>query len=175
LAAAGEGTLLLDEVDALDADQQAVLLRVLETGVYERVGHGGVRRCRARVMAASNGKLAEAVAAGRFRADLYDRLGTLALHLPPLRERVGDISPLARGMAARFNDRFGKGLFTIHPKTFRPLEAFPWPGNLRQLENALQQAVLASAGPELLPQHLPQSVRLWGPSPQGIGFRPAEP
>lgn len=153
--AAGEGTVLLDEVDALGLEQQAKLLRVLETGEFEPVGSSDTRLCRARVIAASNIDLEKAIAERTFRQDLYYRLNVLALHLPPLRERVQDIGPLARAMATRFSGKFGKALFAISAEAQALLEAFPWPGNVRQLENVMQQAVLASSGPELLPEHLP--------------------
>jgi two-component system response regulator HydG len=157
--AAGAGTILLDEVDTLGHEQQAKLLRVIETGEFEPVGSNDTRRCAARLIAASNLDLEAAVAAGKFRQDLYYRLNVLALHLPPLRERVQDVGPLARGMAARFAGKFGKGLFGISPEALALVEGFAWPGNIRQLENVMQQAVLASAGPELLPRHLPAPVR----------------
>jgi DNA-binding NtrC family response regulator len=83
----------------------------------------------------------------------------MSFHLPPLRERVQDIAPLARGMAMRFNRKFNKGLFDIHAEAMAALEAFSWPGNLRQLENVLQHAVLVSSGPELLVEHLPATVQ----------------
>jgi DNA-binding NtrC family response regulator len=159
-AAAGRGTLLLDDIDALGLEPQAKLLRVVETGEFEPVGSNATRRCQARIIAATNCDLEGAVEAGRFRHDLYYRLNVLAFHLPPLRERVGDIAPLVHNMVlGRFNARFHKDLDGIHPATLRLLEAHPWPGNVRQLENVLQQAVLASAGPELLPTHLPAVVR----------------
>jgi two-component system, NtrC family, response regulator HydG len=157
--AAGDGTILLDEVDALGLEQQAKLLRVLETGEFEPVGSTETRYCRARVIAASNIDLEAAVEQGTFRQDLYYRLNVLGLHLPALRERVADIGPLARGMAARISDKFGKRLFAISPEALALLEAFPWPGNVRQLENVMQQAVLASKGSELLAQHLPPALR----------------
>jgi transcriptional regulator with PAS, ATPase and Fis domain len=158
-AAAGNGTLLLDEIDALKLEQQAKLLRVLETGEFEPVGSNQTQLCTARIIAASNWNLEEAVARGEFRADLYHRLDVMSFHLPPLRERVADIAPLVRGMTARFNSKFHKNLFAISPKAMAALEAFPWPGNLRQLENAVQQAVLVSTGPDLLLEHLPQLVQ----------------
>ena len=95
------------------------------------------------------------MARAKFRPDLYFRLNVMSFHLPPLRERVQDIAPLARGMAARFNRKFHKELFDISREAMAALESFPWPGNIRQLENVLQHAVLVSAGPELLLQHLP--------------------
>jgi DNA-binding NtrC family response regulator len=171
--AAGGGTLLLDEVDVLPLEAQAGLLRVIETGEFEPVGGNEVRRCQARILAASNWDLEKAVAAGKFRQDLYYRLNVLAFYLPPLRERPEDIAALTRGMVRRFADKFGKALTGIHPETLQALQVAPWPGNIRQLENVLQQAVLVSSGPELLPIHLPDPIR-----PQGEWsslLRPVEP
>ena len=158
-AAVGEGTLLLDEIDTLALEQQATLLRVIETGEFEPVGSVDTHQCRARLIVAANVDLEQAVHEGRFRADLYFRLNVMSFHLPPLRERVQDIAPLARGMAARFNRKFNKELFDIGPDAMAALEAFAWPGNLRQLENVIQHAVLVSSGPTLLPAHLPPAVR----------------
>jgi transcriptional regulator with PAS, ATPase and Fis domain len=158
-AAAAAGTILLDEIDTLSPAQQASLLRVIETGEYEPVGSNQTVTSTARIIAASNWDLERAVAEGRFREDLYYRLNILSFHLPPLRERVGDIDPLVRGMAARFTARFHKDLFEISPEAMAVLESHPWPGNIRQLENAVQQAVLCSTGPVLLPSHLPACVR----------------
>src|SRR5262249_18572848 len=143
-AAAGAGTILLDEIDALGLEQQAGLLRVIETGEDEPVGSNETELCRARIVVASNRDLEEAVAGGLMRQDLYYRLNVISFHLPPLRERVEDIAPLVRGFAARFNTKFAKGLFDLHPEALAALEAFPWPGNIRQLENFVQQAVLLS-------------------------------
>lgn len=158
-AAAGNGTLLLDEIDALGLEQQANLLRVIETGEYEPVGSNETHYCTARIIVASNWNLEEAVERGRFRRDLYYRLNVMSFHLPPLRERLKDIGPLARGMAARFNRKFRKDLFDISPEALHALQQFPWPGNIRQLENVIQQAVLVSSGPALLPEHLPPQVQ----------------
>src|SRR4029077_2598594 len=158
-AAVGNGTLLLDEIDTLGLEQQATLLRVIETGEFEPVGSIETQMCHARLVVASNVNLEDAVERGKFRPDLYFRLNVMSFHLPPLRERVQDISPLARGMAARFNRKFHKDLFDISPQAMAALEAFSWPGNIRQLENVLQHAVLVSAGPELLPEHLPPALR----------------
>lgn len=158
-AAVGEGTLLLDEIDTLALEQQATLLRVIETGEFEPVGSVETQTSRARLIVAANVDLEEAASRGKFRADLYFRLNVMSFHLPPLRERVMDIAPLARGMAVRFNQKFNKELFEIHPDAMAALEAFHWPGNLRQLENVMQHAVLVSSGPQLLFEHLPAAVR----------------
>ncbi|MDB5308233.1 MAG: Limonene hydroxylase [Gemmataceae bacterium] len=153
-AAAGEGTILLDEIDTLGLDHQANLLRVIETGEFEPVGSNDTQSCRARIIAATNWNLADAVERGTFRRDLYYRLHVISFHLPPLRHRPEDIGPLVRGMVARYGTKFGKKLFGICPEAMRSLESFPWPGNIRQLENVVQQAVLTSSGNELKQHHL---------------------
>jgi DNA-binding NtrC family response regulator len=162
-AAAGNGTLLLDEIDTLGLEQQASLLRVIETGEYEPVGSNETQICTARLIVASNWDLEEAAMSGRFRQDLYYRLNVMSFHLPPLRERTQDIEPLVRGMAARFNTKFRKELFDVGKDALAALRAFPWPGNIRQLENAVQQAVLVSSGPVLLREHLPPPIRDYAP------------
>jgi transcriptional regulator with PAS, ATPase and Fis domain len=175
IEAAGQGTLLLDEVDTLGLEQQSKLLRVLETGAYERVGSNETRVCRARILAASNWDLKVALDQGRFRVDLYYRLDVLSLHLPPLRERQEDVGPLARRMVDRFGKKFHKGVAALAPEALAALEAFPWPGNLRQLENVVQQAVLRSSGAELLRQHLPPTVADFAPSAPVVRARPPAP
>jgi DNA-binding NtrC family response regulator len=162
--AAGHGTILLDEIDTLGLEQQAGLLRVIETGDYEPVGSNETKTCNARIIVASNWDLEEAVGRGKFRQDLYYRLNVMSFHLPPLRERVQDIAPLVRGMTARFNTKFRKDLFDISPRAMDALESYPWPGNIRQLENFIQQGVLVSSGSELLFEHLPQQVREYRPA-----------
>jgi two-component system, NtrC family, response regulator HydG len=159
LEAAGEGTVLLDEIETLGLEQQANLLRVLETRQYEPVGSNRTQICTARIIAASNCNLEEAVERGKFRRDLYYRLNIMTFYLPPLRERVQDIAPLARGLAARYSQKFAKNLHAISPEAIAALEAFPWPGNIRQLENIIQQALLATKGPELTLKSLPKMLR----------------
>jgi DNA-binding NtrC family response regulator len=127
------------------------------------VGSNETKTCKARIVVASNWDLEEAVGRGKFRDDLYYRINVLSFHLPPLRERAQDIAPLVRGMVARFSAKFHKNLFGVSPPAMAALETFPWPGNLRQLENFVQRAVLVSRGPELLPEHLPQPVREYEP------------
>lgn len=158
-AAAKNGTILLDEIDTLPLETQAGLLRVIETGEYEPLGSNETRHSQARVVVASNWDLDEATRDGRFRQDLYYRLNVMSFHLPPLRERVEDIGPLVRGMVAKFNARFKKDLFEVHEDAMAILEDFDWPGNIRQLENVVQQSVLLSNGHQLLEKHLPPLVR----------------
>jgi DNA-binding NtrC family response regulator len=172
--AVGNGTLLLDEIDTLGLEQQATLLRVIETGEYEQVGSIETKMCTARLIVASNLNLEEAVERNRFRQDLYYRLNVMSFHLPPLRERVQDIAPLARGMAARFNHKFHKDLFDISTEAMDALESFPWPGNIRQLENVMQHAVLVSTGAELLLEHLPQPLQAHAALNKGDGNLPPD-
>jgi DNA-binding NtrC family response regulator len=157
-AAAGEGTILLDEIDTLGLEHQANLLRVIETGEFEPVGSNETQVCKARIVAATNWNLADAVERGTFRRDLYYRLHVISFHLPPLRQRPEDIGPLVRGMVARYGTKYAKRLFAVCPEALRVLEAFPWPGNIRQLENVVQQAVLTSSGNELKLHHLSPQV-----------------
>jgi DNA-binding NtrC family response regulator len=166
---AGDGTLLLKEVDALGLEQQTQLARFLPTAKDEPVGSSQTRPHWPRVMASTRLNLMDAVAQGKFSSDLYDRLRGLSLHLPPLRERRGDIGPLVRELMAQFVQELGKGILSLDAAALATLEAFPWPGNLRQLRNVVHQAVLASPGPELLKWDLPLGVREWGAPPkQGV-------
>ena len=103
----------MDEIDTIGLEQQAGLLRVIETGEFEPVGSNESKHCQARIIVASNWDLEDAVQRGKFRQDLYYRLNVMSFHLPPLRERVQDIAPLVRGLAARFNTKFHKDLFDI--------------------------------------------------------------
>lgn len=157
-AAVGRGTLLLDEIDTLDLEQQATLLRVIETSEFEPVGSNETQKSQARLIVATNVDLEDAIRCGRFRADLYYRLNMMSLHLPPLRARVLDIAPLVSSMVSQFNCKFKKNLNNVSAEAIAALEAFPWPGNIRQLENVIQHAVLICDGPELLLKHLPQML-----------------
>jgi DNA-binding NtrC family response regulator len=157
--AAGRGTLLLDEIDTLSPETQAAVLRVIETGEFEPLGSNATQLCQARIIAASNWDLEKAVAERRFRPDLYYRLNVLSFQVPPLRQRRQDIEPLAQGMVAHFADRFRKPRPAISPGALAALHACPWLGNIRQLANAVQHAVLVGSGPELVEENLPVSVR----------------
>jgi DNA-binding NtrC family response regulator len=159
LHAAGSGTVVLDEIDALGLQQQAMLLRVLETGEYEPLGGLKTQRCTARFIATSNRDLEEVVAQGQFRADLFYRLNMVTLHLPPLRERKGDILPLARLLVARCAGQLGMNPPALSREAETALEEYAWPGNVRQLANVLQQAVLLSGGQELQRRHLSLPTR----------------
>jgi DNA-binding NtrC family response regulator len=174
-AAAGQGTILLDEIDTLRPEQPVQLLRVVETGEFEPVGSNQTQRCPARVIAGSNVDLERAVERATFRSDLYFRLNILSFDLPPLRQRVQDIGPLARAMVSRFSAKFGKEVPELREDTLRLLEACPWPGNIRQLENSVLRAVL-TAGRQLLPAHFQAALpchataesRFRGPRPVSL-------
>ena len=143
------GTIFLDEVGELPLDLQAKLLRVLQEKEYERVGGSKVLLTDARVIAATNRVLADEVAAGRFRADLYYRLNVFPIHLAPLRERSEDIEPLARHFVQRLSQRMGKPARHLRPADLAALQAYSWPGNVRELEHVLEQAIIVSQGANL--------------------------
>lgn len=142
------GTLLLDEVSELDLSLQAKLLRVLQEREVERIGSRRAIALDVRVLATTNRRLREQVVAGGFREDLYYRLNVFPLHVPPLRERPGDILPLTRALLAR-HCRGQRPLPALTPAAEAALVAYRWPGNVRELENLLQRALILCAGPVL--------------------------
>ncbi len=145
---AGEGTLLLDEVTEMAPELQAKLLRVLQTGEFERVGGRETLHSEARVVAATNVPPKEAVASGKLRADLYYRLNVVTISMPPLRERREDIPALATSFLRTFSRRHGRPGFLLSPATMRALLRYEWPGNVRELENAMERAVLLGGSGE---------------------------
>ena len=157
------GTLLLDEVGTVPSQQQAKLLRVLESGELERVGSSRTRRVDARVLSATNADLRSEVAAGRFREDLLFRLNTIEIHLPALRERREDISALAHHFLRRYTTRYRKALAGFEPEALSALEAHPWPGNVRELDHTIERAALLARGPRVVPSDL--GLRPAGPTP----------
>ena len=145
------GTLFLDEVADASPAVQAALLRVLESGRLRRVGGSGELQVDVRVLCASHRDLGQAVAAGRFREDLFYRLTALELRLPALRERPQDVALLARHFLSEAQ-RSGRGAgVSLTPAALRALEAHPWPGNVRQLRNAVERALAVASGPLLSP------------------------
>jgi transcriptional regulator with PAS, ATPase and Fis domain len=158
-AAAGEGTLLLDEIDVLPPEQQAKLLRVIETGEYEPVGSNETQTSQARLIVASNFDLEELVRKGTFRTDLYYRLNVLNFHLLPLRQRPRDIEYLARDFALRHCRTHGIQIQRIESECIEALKRFAWPGNIRELENVIRRAVLYSRGGVLSVADLPSALR----------------
>ena len=147
LAAAGAGTLLLDEVNSLPPAVQGKLLRAVEDRVFEPVGTDRLLPVRARVIAAANVELEAEVEAGRFRADLYHRLNVVAFRAPALRERRGCIVPLAEGFLRESAARHGRAdLAGFSAAAAALLEAYDWPGNVRELRNAVERAVALCPG-----------------------------
>lgn len=140
------GTIFLDEVAELPLTTQARLLRVLETGEYLRVGSSEVRRTNIRIVAATNVDMQRAVEEGRFREDLYYRLSTVAISVPPLRDRGSDIRLLARKFASDFAERYHTPELDISDDAMRLLSTYRWPGNVRQLKNVVEQVALFEAG-----------------------------
>ncbi len=141
-AAAGRGTVLLDEIDVLPPEQQAKLLRVIETREYEQVGSNDTKISEARLVVASNYNLEELVQNGTFRTDLYYRLNILHFRLLPLRERPWDIEYLARKFALEHSRTHNIPLRQIEPEFFETLRRYQWPGNLREMANVIRRAVL---------------------------------
>jgi DNA-binding NtrC family response regulator len=140
------GTLFLDEIANLPLPQQAKLLRVLETGEYERVGASRARRADVRVVAATNADIHSEVKAGRFREDLLFRLNTVEIRLPPLRERRPDVPLLAAHFLRRYATRYRKAA-EFAPDAMELLLRYAWPGNVRELDHAVERAVLMAEGP----------------------------
>ncbi|MBX6315432.1 MAG: sigma-54-dependent Fis family transcriptional regulator, partial [Isosphaeraceae bacterium] len=153
------GTLFLDEIGDMTPLTQAKLLRVLQDGRFERVGGNETIQADVRVIAATNRDLAQMVAAGEFRGDLYYRLGVVTITLPPLRERAEDLPLLVEHFLKRFSPELGKEVDRIAPEALELLQRYPWPGNLRELQSVLKQALLRAQGPVLLPDFLPASLR----------------
>ncbi|QDA59869.1 sigma-54-dependent Fis family transcriptional regulator [Hymenobacter jejuensis] len=143
------GTIFLDEVGELPLDLQAKLLRVLQEKEFERIGGRRVIHSNARVIAATNRVLEDEVAAGRFRADLYYRLNVFPVRLPALRERPEDIEPLIRFFLEGFTKKMGKPVRGLRERDLRAMQQYSWPGNIRELEHVLEQAVIVSTGPFL--------------------------
>lgn len=158
-AAAARGTLLLDEIDVLTPEQQAKLLRVIETGEYEPVGSNDTQTSSARLIVASNIDLEQLVQTHRFRMDLFYRLNTLSFHLPPLRERPWDIEYLARKFAHDHGRAHHIELTEIEPEFLRALREYRWPGNIRELENVIRRAVLYCSNGVLTLNDLPSTMR----------------
>jgi DNA-binding NtrC family response regulator len=140
------GTLFLDEIANISLSQQAKLLRVLETGEFERVGSSRTRRADVRIVSATNASLREEVAAGRFRQDLLFRLNTVEIPIPPLRSRRADVVPLAEHFLAQHARRYRKPLRGFEEGALEALLAHPWPGNVRELDHAVERGVLMAAG-----------------------------
>lgn len=160
LEAAHGGTVFLDEIADMDPQVQSKLLKAIEDRRFRRLG--GVREIQVdvRIIAATHRDLREEAERGRFRKDLYYRLNVFQIVLPPLRERKEDILPIATAFITELNPILGKHIQGIHPDAVRILEAYPWPGNIRELRNVIERAMILAYGDEIRPEHLPREIRV---------------
>lgn len=149
------GTLFLDEIGDMSLPLQAKMLRVLQDQTFERVGGDETIRTNVRIISATHRDLKTHSEDGRFRLDLFYRLGVFTIHLPPLRERLDDLPLLVQYFLRRFNRELGREIAEVHPETLERLCRYDWPGNIRELQSVLKQAMLNTAGPVLPPQSLP--------------------
>jgi DNA-binding NtrC family response regulator len=140
------GTLFLDEISNVPMNLQAKLLRVLETGEFERLGSSKTHKVDVRLLSATNADLKADVVAGKFRQDLMFRLNTVEIHLPPLRERREDITPLAEHFLKLHSERYRRGRMSFTPQALEALRQHSWPGNVRELDHVIERAVLLTSG-----------------------------
>ncbi len=152
------GTLLLDEISEVPMGTQVKLLRFLQERTFERVGGNETLKVDVRIIAATNKDLKEAIARGTFREDLFYRLNVVAIDLPPLRERKGDVPALANFFLRRYAAENGRAIEGIGEDALARLTSYAWPGNVRELENVVERAVVLCDGPQIEPKHLPASL-----------------
>ena len=171
----GNGTIVLDEIAALTPGAQSKLLRVLQERSFERLGGTETLHIEARLIALTNVDLPAAVKGGHFREDLFFRLNVLTLLAPPLRERLSDILPLANYLFATLRNIHARHSLELSEATKRMLGAYGWPGNIRELRNALERAVVFSNTDVLEPEDFPENVRAAsGPAGSLAGLRSLE-
>jgi NtrC-family two-component system response regulator AlgB len=171
VAAADGGTLFLDEIGEMPLEIQPKLLRLLQEREYERVGEAVPRTADVRVIAASNRDLAAEVKAGRFREDLYYRLNVIAVTVPGLRDRPADLRRLADGARQYFASRSGKGNAVFSPAVSEAFARYPWPGNLRELRNVIERAVILAPGDTIELADLPEEFSVERRQPSAVGAR----
>ena len=155
---ADNGTLFLDEIGEMSLPLQAKFLRVIEYGEFERVGGSETIRVKVRLITATHHDLEQEVENGNFRADLMYRINVFPIHLPPLRERNDDVILLAHHFLKRASQRNNRHVISIHPEAMDILRSYPWHGNIRELENAVERAVLLSDGTRLKPDDFPRQL-----------------
>lgn len=152
------GTIFLDEIGEMDLSLQVKILRVLQEKEIERVGGSGVKKVDVRIIAATNRDLEAEVQAGRFREDLFYRLNVIPIHLPPLRERGGDIAILADHFITHFSRKNGRKKLGFSPEVRRVLEHYSWPGNVRELENIMERMTILCDGSVVTLEDLPGKI-----------------
>ncbi len=168
-ALAAGGTLLLDEISEMDIALQVKLLRVLNNGEYQPLGSTRTFRTDARIIAATNADLERAIRDGKFRHDLYYRINVVSLNIPPLCERPEDIPLLVEHFLAALRKKSGKAIERVTPQALALLRRHPLPGNVRELENAIEHAFVMCHGTEILPEHLPPHITSLELSQNGDG------
>ncbi len=152
------GTLFLDEIGDMPLSLQAKILRVLQEQTFERVGGNETIRTDVRLIAATHRDLKSWSAEGKFRPDLYYRLGVFNIHLPPLRDRGDDLPLLVQHYLRRYSRELGRTVREAAPEALQQLSSYSWPGNIRELQSVLKQALLRASGPILLPAFLPETL-----------------
>jgi two-component system nitrogen regulation response regulator GlnG len=150
------GTIFLDEIGDMPLALQAKILRLLQEQAFERVGGNELVRTDVRLIAATHRDLKTWSEEGKFRPDLYYRLGVFTMHLPPLRERGDDLPLLVQHYVRRFSRELGREVQEVAPEALERLRGYAWPGNIRELQSVLKQALLRASGPVLLPAFLPE-------------------
>jgi DNA-binding NtrC family response regulator len=166
------GTLFLDEIADLSPKGQGDLLRVLEDGAFRMVGGTELMHVDVRVVVATNKNLQDAVAAGRFREDLYYRLHVIPIAVPPLRERTDDIPLLIEAFLVRFCAKHRRRAKRLAPDAMRFCQRFPWPGNIRQLRNVVERLVVTSSGNVIGVDELPDDIREQDGAAASVAIRP---
>ncbi|MCA9515709.1 MAG: sigma-54-dependent Fis family transcriptional regulator, partial [Myxococcales bacterium] len=156
---ADRGTLFLDEIAEIPTEMQVKLLRAIQESSFERVGGLKTLKVDVRLVAATNRNLQTEVETSRFREDLFYRLNVVPIHLPPLRERPGDIPLLVEHMLERFNDRLGKQVTGLSHEALAAFRAYGWPGNVREMENVLERLVLFCEDTEITLDLLPEELK----------------
>jgi nitrogen regulation protein NR(I) len=169
------GTLFLDEIGEIPVEIQVKLLRALQESEFERVGGIRTLRVDVRLIAATNRDLKALIAEGRFREDLFYRLAVVPMELPPLRERRADIPILVAHFIEKFNLRLGKHVEAVDPEAMQILQAYGWPGNIRELENLMERSVLFADGPVVEAAQLPDSLREQAPAAAPVPIAPVGP
>jgi NtrC-family two-component system response regulator AlgB len=168
VAAADTGTLFLDEIGELPLEIQPKLLRLLQDREFERLGDTRTRRADVRLIAATNRDLAKEVAAGRFREDLFYRLKVIAVEMPPLADRPGDLLTLAHNYLRFFAAAKGQPKLSFSREAIEAISTYPWPGNLRELRNVIERAVILASGDVIEPKDFPDEFR----QQEETAFRP---
>jgi transcriptional regulator with PAS, ATPase and Fis domain len=159
LEEAHKGTLLLDEITEMPTDLQAKLLRVLEERVVRRLGGAKSIAVDFRLLSSTNRNAEQALKEGQLRQDLYFRINTVTISVPPLRERREDVPILVRAFLDRYRAKHQRAVDAIEPEAYRRLLSYPWPGNVRELQHAIERAILVARGREITLADLPESLQ----------------